>query len=126
MSERHAHRCMRCKQEFPCQTPGVCTAKADVLPRIVLPSGEVVDHCEWQPTERFRAKPCYSCTEGTQRPVEFFVCDHCGDFGVGPDSPQLALINKVELSGYARGRAESAAEVAQLRAALAQGDAPAD
>lgn len=105
MGDQHKHRCMRCKQEFRCQTPGVCTAKYDVLPRIVMPDGSVVDHCEWQPTERFREKPCYSCGQGVQRPVEFFVCSSCGDFGIVPGSPQAALVDKVELSGYARGQA---------------------
>lgn len=55
MTEKHTHRCMRCKQEFSCQTPEVCVAKYDVLPRVVLVDGSVVDHCEWRPTQRFAA-----------------------------------------------------------------------
>lgn len=47
--ETHKHRCMRCKEEFDCYSPGVCEAKYNVLPRIVAKRDdgrvEVFDHC---------------------------------------------------------------------------------
>jgi hypothetical protein len=45
----HKHRCMRCGQEFDCQTPGLCAANYDVLPIIVTTGADgeprITDHC---------------------------------------------------------------------------------
>lgn len=47
--EPHRHRCMRCREEFDCQSPGACVAKVDVLPTIITmgADGKVVitEHC---------------------------------------------------------------------------------
>lgn len=44
----HKHTCLRCKREFDCLTPGLCTAVAKVLPNLVIQhQGEirVIPHC---------------------------------------------------------------------------------
>jgi hypothetical protein len=45
----HKHRCMRCHEEFDCQTPGVCVAQYDVLPSIVTLGTDgqpkITEHC---------------------------------------------------------------------------------
>jgi hypothetical protein len=53
ITEPHKHRCMRCGEEFNCQTPGRCEARYDVLPSIVTmgPNGPVVtQHCDVKQT----------------------------------------------------------------------------
>jgi len=45
-AQTRQHRCMRCRDVFDCLHGIHCTAKFDVLPRIVRPDGvSVVDHC---------------------------------------------------------------------------------
>lgn len=45
----HTHRCMRCNEEFVCQTPGLCEAQYDVLPTIVTLGEDgrpkLTEHC---------------------------------------------------------------------------------
>lgn len=54
----HKHKCMRCGNEFDCQTPDVCTAQYAVLPSIVVRGEngpEVREHCRqvWVPCPEF-------------------------------------------------------------------------
>lgn len=46
---QHKHRCMRCHEEFDCQTPGLCVAQYDVLPTIVTLGADgqpkLTEHC---------------------------------------------------------------------------------
>lgn len=45
----HSHRCMRCDEEFVCQTPEICRAQYDVLPSIVTLDEygrpKITEHC---------------------------------------------------------------------------------
>lgn len=45
----HKHRCMRCREEFVCQTPDECIANYDVLPSIITRGADgrpvVTEHC---------------------------------------------------------------------------------
>lgn len=48
----HKHRCMRCDEEFDCQTPDICQAKYDVMPMIVTKKENIIytgEHCPFSP-----------------------------------------------------------------------------
>lgn len=42
---RHKHRCMRCDEEFECQSSGLCGAGYNVLPKVVKPDSTMAEHC---------------------------------------------------------------------------------
>jgi hypothetical protein len=48
-ARKHKHRCMRCGEEFDCQSIGICGANYNVMANIVKPDGTIVEHCPCNP-----------------------------------------------------------------------------
>lgn len=88
----HTHRCMRCHEEFTCQTPGICVAQYDVLPTIVTldASGnpKLTEHCPHLAPKREAEKTeaHTHCWHGSAVTLSYAsypsqhdeVCCHCG------------------------------------------------
>lgn len=74
MSKQHRHRCMRCNEEFECQSVGTCTANYNVLPTIVTagPCGiEMREHCPASPSwDWIREYAQRSALEGWKQGME--------------------------------------------------------
>lgn len=88
----HTHRCMRCHEEFACQTPGICVAQYDVLPTIVTLGADgqpkLTEHCPHLAPKPAEPKmeahthcwhtPAVTITLASYPPQRDEVCCHCG------------------------------------------------